>query len=312
MGGPSLDPHTSLVTTPDGWFAVTPGGVVRLQLVHQPVGLADRWQVLASDLDQPGAVAVAPDGSVLVGDRGRVRRFSPDGQLLGQWSIPRPGDLSARVVDGLAQDGQGRIYVAEHGWDAYVFSPGTGGSVQRLDLDGRAAHGIALDGAGNVYLTRQPETVPLDDPPRAVAVVSPDDGSLLAQWGGPGTGPGQFSALPWGVALDAAGNVYVADAGNNRVQELAPDGSPLAVWDGLQAPAGIALDGAGNLYVAESLADRVVELAPDGTQLGTWGSSGSGLGQLWQPLGVAVDPTSGTIYVTDTLNNRLVRVDPGL
>jgi DNA-binding beta-propeller fold protein YncE len=124
-----------------------------------------------------------------------------------------------------------------------------------------------------------------------------------------GKDPGQFSAITWGVAFDVAGNLYIADAGNNRIQELTVDGTPLATWDALHAPAGIALDRAGNLYVADTNADRIVELAPDGTPLGSWGAWGSGLGQLWQPLGVAVDQATGYIYVADTLNNRLVRID---
>ena len=90
-----------------------------------------------------------------------------------------------------------------------------------------------------------------------------------------------------------------------------PTATLLTTWAGLHAPAGIALDGLGNLYVADSTADRVVELAPDGIPLGSWGTSGVALGQFRQPLGVAVDQNSGTIYVADTLNNRVVRIDRG-
>jgi sugar lactone lactonase YvrE len=305
--GPSLDSTSQIVMSPDGWFAATSHGVVRLQFVHQSVNLTSRWQVVVADLDRPGAVSVAPDGSILVGDWGRVRRLAPEGQVLQEWK----GSLKTGV-DGLAQDDQERIWVADRSAQVRVLNPDGSDSIV-VDLappfSSQYTGSVALDGTGKVYLTQRPDTLPRDNPSKAVVVASTDDGSLLAQWGMPGKDPGEFSAITWGVAIDADGNLYIADAGNDRIQKVTSDGTPLATLDALHAPAGIALDSAGNLYVADSNADRIVELAPDGTQLGSWGTWGSGLGQLWQPLGVAVDQSTGAIYVADTLNNRLVRID---
>jgi tripartite motif-containing protein 71 len=303
-GDSGLDPKSSLVMTAAGWFAATSSGVVRLQPGRESVNLPESWQVLATGLDRPAAVAVAPDGSILVGDRARIRRYSPAGELLGEWP---EGQTTA--VDGLAQDGQGQIYVAERSAHVRVISP-DGSASTLMDLSGRYAGGVVVDGAGNVYVTQRADAFPRNNPSQAVVVASASDGSVVAQWGPAGKDPGEFSPLAWGISLDPNGNLYVADVGNDRIQELAPDGSLLATWTGLHAPAGLALDKAGNLYVADSFADRVVELAPDGTQLASWGVWGSALGQLRQPLGVAVDQDSGAVYVADTLNNRLVRIEP--
>ena len=153
----ALGTISKLVTTSEGWFAATSAGVVRVDLGHQAISLPDRWQVLASDFDQPSALAVAPDGSLLVGDRGRILRISPEGQVLDQWAAPLPGDQSPRVVDALAQDEAGRIYLAERTWDAYVFTPRCG----RL----RAAHQSGRPNGARHCPGRRRQRVP-DSPTR--------------------------------------------------------------------------------------------------------------------------------------------------
>src|SRR3989442_10471867 len=77
----------------------------------------------------------------------------------------------------------------------------------------------------------------------------------LTQWGSQGSGNGQFN-YPFGVATDAAGNVYVADANNNRIQKFTAAGTYLTEWgsfgtgDGqFDSPQGVATDASGNVYV---------------------------------------------------------------
>ncbi len=132
---------------------------------------------------------------------------------------------------------------------------------------------------------------------------------LQAAWGDSGAGNGQFR-FPWGVALDASGNVYVADAGNNRIQKFTSDGVYLSQWGDsgsangqLHFPHHVAVDSSGNVYVADTYNHRVEKFSSDGTYLAQWGSQGSGDGQFQYPEGVALH--AGDVYVTDTGNHRI-------
>jgi DNA-binding beta-propeller fold protein YncE len=115
------------------------------------------------------------------------------------------------------------------------------------------ANGVALAADGGLFVT---------DCENRVAKLSPG-GEVVATWGSRGTEPGQFEQ-PTGLAVDGAGNVYVADTGNNRVQELSATGAPLHVWGSLGSkvgqfrnPTGLALDANGNIYVADTDNNRI-------------------------------------------------------
>ena len=170
---------------------------------------------------------------------------------------------------------------------------------QVVGTGGPGPSGLAVDPDGSLWVT--------DYTGDRVLRFGPD-GTLLTQWGGHGSGLGQFSG-PFGIALDGT-SVYVVDQLNNRIQKFAPDGTPLAAWGGagagtgqLRTPFGAAV-ASGGLLVADFGNDRVQQFGFDGQPVRTLGRSGSGDGQFTRPAGVAVD-RDGNIYVSDHFNDRI-------
>ena len=152
-----------------------------------------------------------------------------------------------------------------------------------------------------------------NEPPVCGRILSFTTGGSYAfdrKWGAYGTANGQFKS-PSGVATDAAGNVYVADTGNHRIQKFGPTGNFLAKWgslgsgDGqLNSPKGVAIDAAGNVYVADTGNDRIQKFSSSGAFIAKWGSSGTGDGQFNSPKGLATYPTAD-VYVADSGNDRI-------
>ena len=135
-----------------------------------------------------------------------------------------------------------------------------------------------------------------------IALAGDEQPDLLLQWGSFGTGEGQFSG-PHGIEVDAAGDVYVVDTGNHRVQKFTSNGVFLTTWGSLGAghgdfnhPHGVGIGPDGNVYVAETGNNRVQKFTSDGVFITTWGSFGTEDGQFMHTHGLAVDD-SGFVYV---------------
>jgi len=185
--------------------------------------------------------------------------------------------------------------------------------------------GIAVGPDRNVYVV---------DSDNARIQVFTTDGVLVTQWGSrcnladpvgcqdpDGSGPlalgdGQFQE-PWGIAVDSAGLVYVADTWNHRIQVFQADGSFVRKWGSFgqvaaasggenvfYGPRGVAVDGQGRVFVSDTGNKRIVVSSSDGTYLYQWGGPGLGPGAFEEPVGVALD-VDGNLYVADTWNQRV-------
>jgi uncharacterized protein (TIGR03437 family) len=194
-----------------------------------------------------------------------------------------------------------------------------------------AIQGIAVDRFGNLYLS--------DTDHHRVRRVSAAGGiATIAGTGTPGFGGdgGPAAAaqlnLPYGLAVDPTGSVYIADLGNHRVRRIDPNGGIATVagtgvkgssGDGglaaaaqLATPRNVVVDAAGNLYISEFEGHRIRRVSPDGrisTTAGTGlpgflGDGGSAASaQLNSPAGLAVD-SFGALYVADSQNNRVRKI----
>jgi sugar lactone lactonase YvrE len=121
--------------------------------------------------------------------------------------------------------------------------------------------------------------------------------------GGTQTTIGSGFSKPVGVAVDGAGNVYVADFNAAAVYQVSPGGAQTKVGSGLIEPAGVAVDGAGDVFVSDAGVPAVYEITPGGTQT----KAGSG---FVQPAGLAVD-AAGDVFVADPGLAAVYKVTPG-
>ena len=184
--------------------------------------------------------------------------------------------------------------------------------------------GVAADAAGNIYVG--------DSNNQRIRKISPDGTvGTLAGSGSPGCADGVGAAAsfdyPYGVTVDSAGNLYVADHSAHRLRKITPDGtvstlagSTSGFADGAGAaasfdsPTGVTVDAAGNVFVADTNNERIRKITPNGTvsTLAGSGHPGSidGVGataSFNSPLGVAVD-AAGNLLVADCDNHRIRRL----
>jgi sugar lactone lactonase YvrE len=244
--------------------------------------------------------------------------------------------------DDVAVDAAGNLYVADYGNNlirkitpAGVVSTVAGnGTIGAVDATGTLASfngpsGIAVDAVGNIYvadsgnnLIRKITSVGVVTTLAGIRVTADTSNTVTTE---------SIFLGPSGVAVDASGNVYVANSGYNTINVVSPAGvvSTLAgngnsgADDGVGAnatfnnPTGVAVDGLGNVYVADFLNSIIRKVTPAGavtTIAGRVDSVGSGNGtgtaaSFYFPNSLAVDE-SGNVFVTDDVNNLIRKITP--
>ena len=222
--------------------------------------------------------------------------------------------------------------VAGNGTPAYT---GDGGPATSASLfPNGALGGLAVDAAGNLYISDgNNHVIRKVNTSGIISTIAGNGSPGFAGDGGPAT-QAQLD-YPAGIALDAAGNLYIADNSNSRVRKVTPggiistfagNGNVSGAVDNVQAttttvhsPGGIAVDSAGNVYISEGSDARVRKVNSAGvitTVAGqlkkTSGFSGDGgpatAATLAAPIGLAVD-RSGNLYIADNSNGRIRKVD---
>ena len=275
-------------TTVPAWLTLTQSTVSTLA-GQTTAGYTDNAGALAQ-FSAPFGAAIDASGNVYIGDEGNnvIRRIAPDGTV-----ITLAGNGTAGFVDNADP------------------------TLAQFD----SPDGLAVDAAGNVYVAdyNNNRIRKIDGTTGAVTTLAGAGGSGYLDNANPLTA--QF-ANPTDVAVDAAGNVYVADFGNSRIRKIdgttgevttvAGDGTLgfqdnvdplLAKFNGIF---GITVDASGNLYVADTYNNRIRKIdgttgevttfAGDGTQGSVNGSGATA--QFNSPIGITID-ASGNLFVSD-------------
>ena len=314
----------------------------------------------------PTSVVTDTNGNIYVADYGNstIREIIP---LSGKWVVTTiagtPGTTGSddgvytnalfNYPTSIAISDNGTLYVADYAnstiravipvagsWLTTTVA-GTAGTTGSDDGLGSAAlfsnpTGVAVDGAGNLYVADYGNhTIRQITAAGSIWVVTTIAGLAGKSGSADGTGSSARFDNPAGVAVDSAGNLYVADNGNHTIRKLTPAGtnwvaSTIAGQAGkagsldgankaarFSYPVGVAVDADDNLYVADMGNSIIRKITPVGTdwvvstiggRAGKRGSTdGSGSSARFsKPMGVATD-SSGNLYVADTYNHTIRR-----
>ena len=318
----------------------------------------DGGPATAASLIYPTGVALDAAGNLYIADHGdnRIRKVSPSGTIstvAGNGAKAFSGNGGAATNAGMgpygvAVDAAGNLYIGDD-YNNRIRKVSPGGTISTVAGDGaegfsgdggpataaslRWPTAVAVDAAGNLYIADNWNyRVRKVSPSGTISTVAGDGREGFSGDGGPATRASLSS--PSGVAVDAAGNLYIADYWNSRVRKVNPsgtistmagngvkafggDGGPASAAS-LVTPCGVAVDAAGSLYIADCGPSVIRKVSPSGiitTVAGNGTSAFSGDGgpatsaSLYVPAAVAVD-AAGNLYIADDDNHRVRKVAP--
>jgi sugar lactone lactonase YvrE len=309
----------------------------------------------AARFSSPASIVADNSGNLFVtdADNSTIRRISSGGVVTtiagtaGETGIDDGIGSAARFSYplGVALDNAGNLYIADSGNSTIrkIFTNGTvttlAGTAGRYGSnDGTTTNaqfyypsGVAVDGAGNVFVADQSnETIRKITPAGVVTTIAGNVGQS-----GSADGPNTNATFnyPASLAVDGAGNIYVADSFNSTIRKitsagavttLAGNASTTGNSDGtgqtaqFNYPEGLTVDGAGNVLVADTYNSSIRIVSPAGLvatiagspdRSGTADATGS-VARFNTPYSVAAD-AAGYLYVADSHNDTIRRVSPG-
>ncbi len=192
--------------------------------------------VVAGGLSAPTSVALDGAGNLYIAASSGVVLVPNENGTLNAADQVTLSIAGLGLAQGLAEDGNGNLYVADSGTGTVLEVALGVGTPQTIASGLTNPHAVAVDAAGNVY------------------VASDSEVNEYPAGGGTAVALGTGYRTPQGVAVDAAGTVYVADTGNAQVVKVEAGGQEQSVLpvSGLTAPHGVTVDAGGNVYVSDS------------------------------------------------------------
>jgi RHS repeat-associated protein len=251
------------------------------------------------DLSEPKGIALDSSGDVWVADTGnsRIEEFSATGTYITKFGSKE----TLKEPQGIAVNTEGDVWVADTGNSRIVEYYPEGPSEekhyyieQKFGTKGTGEEqfnepqGITLGGEGNIYVTDTSNNR-IDE----YSVKKKEEKAKhVRNFSKEGTVAGDLKA-PHAISTDAAGDVWVADSGNNRIDEFGPTGTYIQTFgkegtaEGkLKAPEGIAIDSEGNAWVADTANSNAQEWTPNGTGYGSGTASAHGTQTIYYTAGV--------------------------